>query len=75
MVAEVVVSMPLNPPVHYTHSLKKSVKSLHFVSSPKWNNLLVFNVRSFVPNFAFILMWFDGCHVALKIHSASEPSY
>ena len=69
------VSMPLNPPVHYNHCLKKSVKSLFFISSPKGNNLVVFNARSFVPNFAFILMWFDGCHVALKIHLACEPSY
>ena len=75
MAAEVVVSMPLNPPFHYNHSLKKYAKSVSFISSLKGNKLLVFNARSFVPNFVFMLMWFDGCHVALKIYLASEPSY
>ena len=75
MAAEVVVWMPLNPPVHYNHSLKKSAKSVFVISSAKGNKLLVFNERLFVPNFAFMLTWFDGCHVALKIRLASEPSY
>jgi hypothetical protein len=45
MATEVVVSMPLTPPVHYNHSLKKSAKSVSFISSPKMNKLLVFNAR------------------------------
>ena len=75
MAAEVVVQMPLNPPFHYNHSLKKSAKSLSFISSPKGNKLLVFNARLFVPNFALMLMWSGGCHVALKIHLAFELIY
>ena len=45
MAAKVVVSMSLNPPVRYNHSLKKSAKSVSFISSTKGNKLLVFNAR------------------------------
>lgn len=74
MAAEVLVSMPPTPPVHHNQTLKKSANSFSFISSPKGNKLLVFNARSFVPNFAFMLMWLDGCHVALKFHLAFEPA-
>jgi hypothetical protein len=51
MAAEVVVSRPLNLPVHYNHSPKKLAKLGSCISSPKGNNLLLFNARSFVPHF------------------------
>jgi hypothetical protein len=65
----------LNTPVPYNQTLKKFAKSGFFNSSPMANNLLPFLMQGHLYLiFAFRLLWFDGCHVALKIHLAFEPN-
>jgi hypothetical protein len=68
------VSRTLNTAVHYNQTLKKFAKSGFFNSSPVANNLRLLMQGHLYPIFTFRLLWFDGCHVALKIHLAFEPS-